>query len=500
MAVEYWRRVVAEHDLSGSSAGDEVVNVRLSDHSLYGLGTHFRHTEQGGVAARAIFARVGPLGFAPHVPFRQLIDPNNLYVGSDPNASGCGNNWARGYYTEGAELSKSLLELTRREAERTDAMGSIVLYHAASGGTGGGAGSAVLARLREEYPEVHLATCTVLPSFKAGSPYGDVYNSVLTMAHLVDHVDACFVLNNESVYDLWHQRLKQRGEPRLGDFNKFYGGAMAGVTHTLRFPTLPTTTTSGDCYYPPASLRHLCDQLVMPAGGGNNLHFLSLSRTLCVEEQPLESKRLVEQLWTSSSLTWWPLRHLGDDDDRGRRTGRTLGSFAHFQLPRSAADRRAAHPVADAIAGEVLALHSAQTVDQADADLQPADLDWCAQGDGRDLQQQRRGFTFGDLHSRAAQPWSEVRVSHDSAAWPAARVTGTLVAHSTTIARPLNNINDMFNAIFKRKAFLSWYISEGMDESEFVEAGMCLTDLIHAYQAHERPQHTTTASSTSSSS
>jgi hypothetical protein len=47
VAAEYWRQVVAEHDLSGSSAGDEVVNVRLSDHSLYGLGTHFRHTEQG---------------------------------------------------------------------------------------------------------------------------------------------------------------------------------------------------------------------------------------------------------------------------------------------------------------------------------------------------------------------------------------------------------------------------------------------------------------------
>lgn len=44
------------------------------------------------------------------------------------------------------------------------------------------------------------------------------------------------------------------------------------------------------------------------------------------------------------------------------------------------------------------------------------------------------------------------------------------------------------------------YLSEGMDESEFVEAGVCLTDLIHAYQAHERPQHTTTASSTSLSS
>jgi hypothetical protein len=47
VAAEYWSQVVAEHDLSGSSAGDEIVNVRLSNHSLYGLGTHFRHTEQG---------------------------------------------------------------------------------------------------------------------------------------------------------------------------------------------------------------------------------------------------------------------------------------------------------------------------------------------------------------------------------------------------------------------------------------------------------------------
>jgi hypothetical protein len=38
------------------------------------------------------------------------------------------------------------------------------------------------------------------------------------------------------------------------------------------------------------------------------------------------------------------------------------------------------------------------------------------------------------------------------------------------------------------------YLSEGMDESEFVEACTCLTDLIHAYKAHERPHHTTASS------
>ena len=39
--------------------------------------------------------------------------------------------------------------------------------------------------------------------------------------------------------------------------------------------------------------------------------------------------------------------------------------------------------------------------------------------------------------------------------------------------------------MFKRKAFVQWYTSEGMDEMEFVEAEMNMNELISEYQQYQ---------------
>lgn len=36
--------------------------------------------------------------------------------------SGAGNNWAKGHYTEGAELIESVLDVIRKEAEAADCL------------------------------------------------------------------------------------------------------------------------------------------------------------------------------------------------------------------------------------------------------------------------------------------------------------------------------------------------------------------------------------------
>ena len=46
-------------------------------------------------------------------PFGQLFRPDNFVFGQ----SGAGNNWAKGHYTEGAELVDSVLDVVRKEAE-----------------------------------------------------------------------------------------------------------------------------------------------------------------------------------------------------------------------------------------------------------------------------------------------------------------------------------------------------------------------------------------------
>ena len=57
-------------------------------------------------------------------PFGQIFRPDNFVFGQ----SGAGNNWAKGHYTEGAELVDSVLDVVRKEAESCDCL-QVSLYH-----------------------------------------------------------------------------------------------------------------------------------------------------------------------------------------------------------------------------------------------------------------------------------------------------------------------------------------------------------------------------------
>lgn len=47
-----------------------------------------------------------------------------------------GNNWAKGHYTEGAELIDSVFDVIRKEAENCDCLQGLQLAHSLGGGTG----------------------------------------------------------------------------------------------------------------------------------------------------------------------------------------------------------------------------------------------------------------------------------------------------------------------------------------------------------------------------
>jgi tubulin beta len=51
-------------------------------------------------------------------PYGQIFRPDNFVFGQ----TGAGNNWAKGHYTEGAELIDSILDVVRKEAESCDCL------------------------------------------------------------------------------------------------------------------------------------------------------------------------------------------------------------------------------------------------------------------------------------------------------------------------------------------------------------------------------------------
>lgn len=113
-------------------------------------------------------------------PFGNLFRPDNFVFGQS-GAGLClfvvefslfnvcilsGNNWAKGHYTEGAELVESVLDVIRHEAEGCDCLQGFQLAHSLGGGTGSGLGTLLISKIREEYPDRIMNTFSVVPSPK----------------------------------------------------------------------------------------------------------------------------------------------------------------------------------------------------------------------------------------------------------------------------------------------------------------------------------------------
>ena len=85
--------------------------------------------------------------------------------------SGAGNNWAKGHYTEGAELVDSVLDVVRKEAECCDCLQGFQLTHSLGGGTGSGMGTLLISKIREEYPDRIMLTFSIVPSPKVSAAF-----------------------------------------------------------------------------------------------------------------------------------------------------------------------------------------------------------------------------------------------------------------------------------------------------------------------------------------
>merc|ERR1719244_2326852 len=65
------------------------------------------------------------------------------------------------------------------------------------------------------------------------------------------------------------------------------------------------------------------------------------------------------------------------------------------------------------------------------------------------------------------------------------KMASTFIGNTTSIQSLFKRVGEQFTAMFRRKAFLHWYIGEGMDEMEFTEAESNMNDLVSEYQQYQ---------------
>jgi len=164
-------------------------------------------------------------------PFGKMFSPDNFVFGQN----GAGNNWAKGHYTEGAELVDSVMEVIRKEAEGCDCLQGFQLCQSLGGGTGSGMGTLLLAKIREEFPDRMVTTFSVTPSPRVSDTVVEPYNAMLAINQLLENADAVVCLDNEALSNICLNTLKLTN-PSYGDLNHLVTSVMSGITCSLRFP------------------------------------------------------------------------------------------------------------------------------------------------------------------------------------------------------------------------------------------------------------------------
>ncbi|KAJ6482095.1 Tubulin/FtsZ, GTPase domain-containing protein [Mycena vitilis] len=228
IGAKFWEVLSDEHGIGADGVYSGNNDLQLERISVY-------YNEVGGnkYVPRAVLIDLEPgtMDSVRSGPLGGLFRPDNFVFGQN----GAGNNWAKGHYTEGAELVDSVLDVVRKEAEGTDCLQGFQITHSLGGGTGSGMGTLLISKVREEYPDRMMCTYSVVPSPKVSDTVVEPYNATLSVHQLVENSDETFCIDNEALYDICFRTLKLT-TPTYGDLNHLVSCVMSGITTCLRFP------------------------------------------------------------------------------------------------------------------------------------------------------------------------------------------------------------------------------------------------------------------------
>ena len=190
------------------------------------INIYYNETKVGKYIPRSVLVDLDPK-FLVDCPYSKIIPKSNIHYGE----GGCNSNWARGHYTDGAELIDTILDCIRREVECCDSLQGIQMPHSLGGGTGAGLGTLIISKVREEYPDRDMLTFSVMPYSNAGDSVVSPYNAILALHQLVENTDISLLIDSQALLE--HLYGFRKGN--YGNIHTLAASVMSGLTSCYRF-------------------------------------------------------------------------------------------------------------------------------------------------------------------------------------------------------------------------------------------------------------------------
>jgi tubulin alpha len=204
----------------------------VASHADQSFTTFFSETGAGKYVPRTVMLDLEPsvIDEVRTGPYRQLFHPEQLISGKEDAA----NNYARGHYTVGKERIDSVIDYIRKLADNCSGLQGFLLFHSFGGGTGSGMGALLMERLSVDYGKKTKLEFAIYPAPQMSTAVVEPYNSILTTHTTLEHVDCSFMVDNQAIYELCMRNLRVE-RPSYSHLNRMIAQVVSSVTASLRF-------------------------------------------------------------------------------------------------------------------------------------------------------------------------------------------------------------------------------------------------------------------------
>ncbi|XP_051690728.1 tubulin alpha chain-like 3 isoform X4 [Oryctolagus cuniculus] len=308
-------------------------------------------------------------------------------------------------------------------AEQCSGLQGFLIFRSFGGGTGSGFTSLLMEQLSAEYSRKTKLEFAVYPAPRISTAVVEPYNSILTTHSTIEHLDCAFMVDNEALYDICHHKLGVE-RPSYANINRLIGQVVSSITASLRFEgPLNVDLIEFQTNLVPYPRIHFPMTTFAP--------IISAEKTYHV--QPSVSDITAACFELSNQLV-----------KCNPQLGKYMACCLLYRGDVIPKDVNAA----------IAAVKSRNSVQF---------VDWCP-----------TGFKVGvNNHPPEVMPGGDLAKL---------RRAVCMLSNTTAIVEAWARLDHKFDLMYAKRAFLHWYIQEGMEQGEFSEAREDLAALEKDYE------------------
>jgi len=351
--------------------------------------------------------------------YRQLFAPEQLITGKEDAA----DNYARGHYTVGKEIVDLVLDRIRQLAEQHTGIQGFLIFHSFGGGTGSGFNSLLMEHLSVEYGKKTKLEFAVFPAPNISTSVVEPYNAVLTTHATMELSDCVIVVDNEAVYDMCRRNLDFEGTTYTNT-NRLIAQVVSAVTSSMRFD---------------GALNVHLPEIQSNLVPHQRIHFPFATYAPVISVEKAFHKQL--SVATITNACFEPANQMVKCDPRHGKYMACCMLYRGDVVPND-------------VNAAIATIKTKRTIQF---------VDWCS-----------NGFKIGvSRRPPTVVPGGDMANVKRAVC---------MLSNTTAIAEAWACLDHKFDLMYAKRAFVHWYVGEGMEEGEFSEAREDLAALEKDYE------------------